>query len=136
MGFLKLIFACAHCAPCDFIVSIRKLTFNTNVSACFIWILQTVSAKVTTSIRPSLTPVDKQLYTIIELTTFFHEFFKCNSTNFSTNISQLKIEKKFLIGQKRHFFLSFEHLWKSSQIGLFSKPSGNRKLAPNLCFLS
>ena len=107
MGFLKLRFACTHCALCDFNVSIRKLTFNTNVSACFIWILQTVSAKVTTSIRPSLTPVDKQLYTIIELTTFFHEFFKYHSTNFFTNISQLKIENKFLIGQKRHFFSQY-----------------------------
>ena len=102
MGFLKLIFACTHCALCDLNVSIRQLTFNTNVSACFIWILQTVSAKVTTSIRPSLTPVDRQLYTIIELMTFFHEFSKYDSTYFFTNIS-VETRKKIIIGQKWYF---------------------------------
>ena len=59
---------------------------------------------------------DLKKTSVIEFTTWFHEFSKYESTNFFTNTSQLKKQTN-LIGQKKAFlFLSFEHLRKSKQI--------------------
>ena len=50
-----------------------------------------------------------------ELITCFHDFLNKKLRIFSPIFLSWKI-KKILIGQKRHFFLSFEHLRKSKQI--------------------
>ena len=64
--------------------------------------------------------------TIIEFMTCFHEFSKYESTNFLTNLSQLKKKTNFLL--VKIFFLSFEHLRKSKQISHYVKMFGRKNL--------
>ena len=55
---------------------------------------------------------DLKKTSVIEFTTWFHEFSKYESTIFFTNTSQLKKQTN-LIGQKRHFCFSVLSIWEN-----------------------
>ena len=55
----------------------------------------------------------EHLVTIIKLTTCFHEFSKYESTNFFTNIFQLKKKTSFLLVKKKEISQSILSIWEN-----------------------